>query len=1024
MDRQKPSLLSAVAAFAAILIFCALLGLPAWWKHREEGPPADGAQSATGRPGAEAPAQDTDGPPSAPDPTGPPATGLRERSSSPWRVKEAEYRQIVEIPLRPLKQPSRELRASAGPPVPLMARCGIALGEPTEALATGGDPGGLRVFDARGRELGAKLAPVGDAGTFELVFEAPGGGADGPFEVYYPAPGGKALPALGPEKGITLAVYRLKTHSTEGIQQISDVARLVKGAVAIERPRRRAQIDDCKLPFDRHDFYVALYQGYLACPVKGLYAFGLDADDRAFLAIDGKAVVAGGAPNKLPKTPFPYRSSTSLSAGLHALALYHVQGSGAIRARLAWRPPGSKHMRVIPPSAFVWHLPAKAVALERRERESVEPFFAARLRRRIVANRSVPVTEWELVASGPTVADAVRAPQEPASADPVYRETGGLCVMEAERFTGIDKRSDVASWSVAKEHGGFSGTGYAWTGEEGAGERPTWRDTCEITFRIDISTPGEYHIAWRHLSPDDDSNSVWTGLDGEDRSQAVGFHQRLSERWTWQRGTKALGRLDAGVHTVHLRRREDGFSIDRLAIATDPDRLPENNSREPGPPESPRAEGPARAAAQGGGEGGEGGGAVPPLRWVWREGELILGRSERLRLFVSGFDYAEAGVRPWREITLSLLGRSGELARYVRRVGPKPHDPLEDEEISFRIEAGAAPSFIYPSEPFEIHLRAVNDSTEPVGLEVAESRLERSAKTPKVRRLGRFELPAVGPSASDVIARRMNRIRRRFEPGECERIERLVYFLGPPGAPAPSLAYELIDSRARTVPDLRAEAGAFVIAGVVFVMPYDSESELRRWALFRTVSFGGKDRGEALLYGDPLASPGAVEGEGLAPRMRDALPGVNLRVAFFPPGAWPVHAAAAGASAELSLKKWGRVWISLGTLDMRAGTPLREYERGIDLLIDRAWSLAPRSRLVLVGPPPEPGRRDVSGRYAEAARIIAQRHHIEFVDLYELVTSLEDPDAAYRERGPDDGVRFPYPLGEAMDDIARAVLGN
>ncbi|MHC4505209.1 MAG: hypothetical protein ACYTFI_18045, partial [Planctomycetota bacterium] len=217
MDRQKPSLLSAVAAFAAILIFCALLALPARLRDREEDPPADGARSATGRPGDEAPASDTDRPPPAPDPTGPPAAGLRERSSSPWRVSEAEYRQIVEIPLRPVKQPSRELGASAGPPVPLTARCGIALGEATEALATDGDPGGVRVFDARGRELGARLAPVGGAGTFELVFEAPGGGAGGPFEVYYPAPDGKALSLLGPGKGVTLAVYQLRTRSTEGI---------------------------------------------------------------------------------------------------------------------------------------------------------------------------------------------------------------------------------------------------------------------------------------------------------------------------------------------------------------------------------------------------------------------------------------------------------------------------------------------------------------------------------------------------------------------------------------------------------------------------------------------------------------------------------------------------------------------------------------------------------------------------------------------------------------------------------------
>jgi hypothetical protein len=411
-------------------------------------------------------------------------------------------------------------------------------------------------------------------------------------------------------------------------------------------------------------------------------------------------------------------------------------------------------------------------------------------------------------------------------------------------------------------------------------------------------------------------------------------------------------------------------------------------------------------------------------------------------------------------VTLELVGPSGTVGRYTRRLGPKPLDPTEDEEMLVRLEAGSCPSFVYPGEPFEVNVKAVNDSAVPVTLEVVERRLERtgsSRRRLRVRALGDFELPPVGGPGSDVVARRMNRITRRFESGggggtdggaeagPSGEIERLTFLLGPPGAPATLLDFPFLSSRALALPEMRADRGGLAVTSpgsapperelraggrAIFVMPYDSEGDLRKWAVVGGISLEGADAGKVLFFGDALESPGAVGGEGLAHRMKAALAKKDVALAHvgFGDGAHPVHAAAARVSRELMRSPWSAVWISLGALDVRAGTPLRQYERGIDFMMDRARVLAPQARLVIVGPPPELGREDVSARYAKAAREVVERHRVPFVDLHELVTSLGPLDEAYREEAPDgspdDGVRFPYPLGRAMDSLARETLAK
>jgi hypothetical protein len=990
------------------------------------------------------------GAPAAAAPRAPTSPGGR-RSPAPWRVPDAEWRQIVDLALVTAREPRKEHLPLGAPPVPASARALVWL--PADA----GEAGLVRLFDSEGRELGYRLGPAPGEGVYELVSETPEGGGTAPYEVYYPAKSpvpGPPGPAREAEGGVSLAAFAVGHERAGELRDLGSLVAAVKKGKSLgslSRPR----IDDCVGPFGRHDDYVAVYQGRLACPVDGLYSFGIDADDRAWLLIDGDAIMSGGRPGKLPRSPFPYRMSKRLSAGLHALTFYHLQGKGALRARLAWKPPDRKTMRLIPPSAFATHLPACAVALERKGRDAPEVFFSAERRARLLVNRTVAVEEWELTASGPVdAADVDEAPAAGAgetSSGIAFRESGGICVMEAEHYSSIAPRGDSVSWSFDRARPGYGGRGYLWIPEGESDERPSWDRVCEASYRVLISTPGTYHVAWRHRSPGSGSNSVWTGLDGEDRSEDVGFHMKESNDWTWQRGSGPLGRLAPGVHTVHLRRREDGFQIDRLMVAVDARRLPPDGSAGLGPSESARAPAPptlARrslpAGRQGSGrarvrrgegarpsEPGDEGPAKAGTRWVWREGDSVLGRGRRLTLFVSGLDDADAGLKVSREVALSLEGPEGEAGRYARTIAASPPDPLEGVPLSLRLEVASAPTYLYPHEPFEVHLRAINDSEEAVELEAVERRFPGLRGGPgfEDRSLGEFALPPVGTPGSDVLSRRMFRIARRFEEGEATGLGRLVYLLGPPGAPAIALRLELVSSRAESLPGLRAGRGALFDRNgsrLVLVLPYDTESSHRRWAMFRAILGGGGEPGKVLLFGEDLASPGAEGGEGLVPRLSRLLgPDAAVEGAAFPEGSYPVHAASAGADREFGRKPWGRIWISSGLADCRAGTPLVDFRRGIDFLIDRARAAAPGARLVVLGPTPEWGRLDVSRRYAEAARAVAAQHHVPYVDLHGLVESMmtpEDPSAPFREPGPDDGVRFPYPLGEAMDAIAREVV--
>jgi len=167
-----------------------------------------------------------------------------------------------------------------------------------------------------------------------------------------------------------------------------------------------------------------------------------------------------------------------------------------------------------------------------------------------------------------------------------FQESDGVCTMEAEN-AAVDQRSDNITWSSATGHSGYIGSSYM-TPPDNTGVSVVWSTGCELAWDVDISTPGVYYMAVRRIAMDNGDDSAQAGVDGSQRDDNT-FNDPTGSSWQWKRGTDFdLGFLSAGTHTIQIRRREDGFCIDRVMIADSFSKLPADGSTQVGPQESPR----------------------------------------------------------------------------------------------------------------------------------------------------------------------------------------------------------------------------------------------------------------------------------------------------------------------------------------------------------------------------------------------------------------------------------------------------
>jgi len=154
----------------------------------------------------------------------------------------------------------------------------------------------------------------------------------------------------------------------------------------------------------------------------------------------------------------------------------------------------------------------------------------------------------------------------PMAANGAFVESGGMVVIEGENYTGIDGRSDISgeTFSLGSSLTDYVGTGYVGTDN---GVNDVWATACEVSYDIDVSTPGTYKC-WVRRRVLGNGNSIWIGVDGVQMGSEFDNNQSDYTIWSWKTDNNNVT-LASGANTFQIRRRERGYQIDRIILTTD-----------------------------------------------------------------------------------------------------------------------------------------------------------------------------------------------------------------------------------------------------------------------------------------------------------------------------------------------------------------------------------------------------------------------------------------------------------------------
>jgi hypothetical protein len=169
-----------------------------------------------------------------------------------------------------------------------------------------------------------------------------------------------------------------------------------------------------------------------------------------------------------------------------------------------------------------------------------------------------------------------------------FHEAGGLVVMEAENFHGNTPRG-IHHWDITVAP--LASAGQVMVANPDFGlvvDRFIGTASPRLDYQVQFRSPGTYYVWVRGRGQRANEGSCHVGIDGVVPSTArevQGFRKTL--QWSRTAG-RAVATLDAGagLHTINLFMREDGFAVDKVLLTTDPKYVPTGA----GPTESPRVE--------------------------------------------------------------------------------------------------------------------------------------------------------------------------------------------------------------------------------------------------------------------------------------------------------------------------------------------------------------------------------------------------------------------------------------------------
>jgi uncharacterized repeat protein (TIGR03806 family) len=173
-----------------------------------------------------------------------------------------------------------------------------------------------------------------------------------------------------------------------------------------------------------------------------------------------------------------------------------------------------------------------------------------------------------------------------------FQEVGGLVVMEAESFSA-NVTQGGKSWSSVTDANASGGVAYQATPNTGTSINTGYvTGSPRLDFPVNFTLTGTYYVWVRGRDPDvpvtSNSDSVHAGIDQTGPASADRI-STFNGSFGWSRATldnanATLSVPSAGVHTIHLWMREDGFVVDKLLLTQNAAFTPTGT----GPAQSPR----------------------------------------------------------------------------------------------------------------------------------------------------------------------------------------------------------------------------------------------------------------------------------------------------------------------------------------------------------------------------------------------------------------------------------------------------
>ena len=148
-----------------------------------------------------------------------------------------------------------------------------------------------------------------------------------------------------------------------------------------------------------------------------------------------------------------------------------------------------------------------------------------------------------------------------------------MVVMESEHYDSKIARGGQ-DWKIQNSVTIFSGAGYMTAGpNSGVLVTSGYKTTSpELIYKVNFKKTGTYYLWLRGRGPSTYDDSIHAGLDGAALTTADKIHS-FTPSWKWSRATMdgpaaSLSITSAGIHTIHLWMREDGFEVDKILLTT------------------------------------------------------------------------------------------------------------------------------------------------------------------------------------------------------------------------------------------------------------------------------------------------------------------------------------------------------------------------------------------------------------------------------------------------------------------------